>query len=335
MMRSKRMIECFALMLVLCSCWSSVNAQLNSTFYDETCPGVFSTVKAAVKQAIANETRMAASLLRLHFHDCFVNGCDGSILLDDTANFTGEKTAGANNNSVRGFDAIDSIKSQVEANCSRVVSCADILAIAARDSVVELGGPTWSVLVGRRDSTTANFSGANSNLPSPTFSLTELISAFGDQTLSVKDMIALSGGHTIGQARCTTFRSHIYNETNIDSTFATSLQGSCPFSGGDDNLSSIDVQTSTTFDNQYYVNLLSQKGLFHSDQELFNGGSADSQVTTYANNQSSFFADFAEAMVNMGNINPLTGSSGEVRTNCRKINSATINSLVNAPVVYE
>ncbi|GLJ13166.1 hypothetical protein SUGI_0206660 [Cryptomeria japonica] len=72
-MGAQRLIECFALMLVLCSCWSSVNAQLNSTFYDQTCPEVFSTVKAAVKQAIANETRMAASLLRLHFHDYFVN----------------------------------------------------------------------------------------------------------------------------------------------------------------------------------------------------------------------------------------------------------------------
>ncbi|XP_057820706.2 peroxidase 67-like, partial [Cryptomeria japonica] len=137
-MRSKKMIECFALMLVLCSCWSSVNAQLNSTFYDETCPGVFSTVKAAVKQAIANETRMAASLLRLHFHDCFVNGCNGLILLDDAVNFMGEKTAGPNNNSVRGFDVIDTIKAQVEANYSGIVSCADILAIVVRDSVILL-----------------------------------------------------------------------------------------------------------------------------------------------------------------------------------------------------
>ncbi|RLN34836.1 peroxidase 2 precursor [Panicum miliaceum] len=41
-------------------------------------------------------------------------------------------------------------------------------------------------------------------------------------------MVALSGGHTIGQAQCRFFRDHIYNDTNINSTFASSLQGSCP-----------------------------------------------------------------------------------------------------------
>ncbi|KAJ8465349.1 hypothetical protein OPV22_027901 [Ensete ventricosum] len=87
---------------------------------------------------------MGASILRLFFHDCFVNGCDGSILLDDTATFTGEKNAGPNANSVRGFDVIDTIKSNVEAACPGTVSCADILALAARDGVVLLGGPSWT-----------------------------------------------------------------------------------------------------------------------------------------------------------------------------------------------
>ncbi|KAJ8470982.1 hypothetical protein OPV22_025325 [Ensete ventricosum] len=90
---------------------------------------------------------MGASILRLFFHDCFVNGCDGSILLDDTSSFTGEKRAGPNANSVRGFEVIDTIKSNVEAACKATVSCADILALAARDGVVLLGGPTWTARV--------------------------------------------------------------------------------------------------------------------------------------------------------------------------------------------
>ena len=58
-------------------------------------------------------------------------GCDASVLLDG-----GEKTAPANTNSLRGFEVIDSIKTQLESSCPGVVSCADILSVAARDSVV-------------------------------------------------------------------------------------------------------------------------------------------------------------------------------------------------------
>lgn len=63
-------------------------------------------------------------------------GCDASVLLDDTGNFTGEKSAGPNAGSLRGFGVIDTIKALLEALCPRTVSCADILAVAARDSVV-------------------------------------------------------------------------------------------------------------------------------------------------------------------------------------------------------
>jgi peroxidase len=98
-----------------------------------------------------------------------------------------------NNGSVRGFEVIDAVKSAVEKVCPGVVSCADILAVAARDSVVILGGPSWDVKVGRRDSTTASFSGANNNIPPPTSGLANLTSLFAAQGLSKKDMVALSG----------------------------------------------------------------------------------------------------------------------------------------------
>lgn len=128
------------------------------------------------------------------------------------------------------------------------------------------------------------------------------------------------GSHTIGQASCTNFRTRIYNETNIDSTFAKSLQANCPSTGGDSNLSPLDTTTPNTFDNSYFKNLQSQKGLFHSDQQLFNNGSTDSQVNAYSTDSASFATDFANAMVKMGNLSPLTGSSGQIRTNCKKTN---------------
>ena len=133
-------------------------------------------------------------------------------------------------------------------------------------------------------------------------------------------LLSKSGSHTTGQARCLLFRNRIYNETNIDSTFAKSIQSNCPSTGGGDNLSPLDTTSPVIFDNAYFKNLVNNKGLLHSDQQLFNGGSMDSQVTDYSNNPITFNADFADVMVKMGNLSPLTGTSGEIHTNCRKVN---------------
>ena len=130
--------------------------------------------------------------------------------------------------------------------------------------------------------------------------------------------IICSGSHTIGQARYTVFRTRIYNETNIDSSFATSLKSNCPSTGSDNGLAPLDVTSPTSFDNAYFRNLISNKGLLHSDQELFNGGSTDSQVNAYKSNSASFLTDFANAIVKMGNLSPLTGTSSQIRKNCRK-----------------
>ncbi|XP_062188576.1 peroxidase 70 [Phragmites australis] len=308
--------------LVLLCLATAAKAQLSPNFYSRSCPRALATIKAAVTAAVAQETRMGASLLRLHFHDCFVQGCDASVLLNDTANFTGEQTAFPNAGSIRGLNVIDNIKAQVEAVCKQTVSCADILAVAARDSVVALGGPSWRVLLGRRDSTTANISQANSDLPAPSLDLANLTAAFAKKSLSRSDMVALSGAHTIGQAQCQNFRAHIYNDTNVNSTFATLRKANCPAASGsgDGNLAPLDVTTPTAFDNAYYGNLLVQSGLLHSDQQLFNGGPTDRLVRTYASTPRRFNRDFALAMVRMGNISPLTGTQGQIRLTCSKVN---------------
>ncbi|CAN1155746.1 Peroxidase 4 [Linum perenne] len=290
-------------------------AQLSTNFYADSCPNLLETVKCGVESAVSKETRMAASLVRLHFHDCFVNGCDGSILLEDTDSFTGEQTAAPNVGSVRGYNVIEDIKSEVEKVCPGVVSCADIVAIAARDSTVIVRGESWEVKVGRRDSKTASLDAANSGvLPAPTSSLNELIKRFQDQGLSAKDMVVLSGSHTIGVARCVS--------TNIDPSFASERRANCPLApnSGDNNLAPLDVQTPTSFDNNYFKNLIQQKGLLHSDQVLFNGGSTDSIVQSYSQNPTAFASDFAAAMIKMGDIEPLTGSQGEIRTVCSRPN---------------
>ncbi|KAI4305350.1 hypothetical protein L6164_028721 [Bauhinia variegata] len=311
--------HCYTICFFMLFCLLSLaSAQLSSDFYDSTCPKALYTIRTAVVNAVIKEHRMGASLLRLHFHDCF--GCDASVLLDDTSSFKGEKSASANSGSLRGFEVIDSIKTQLETICPGTVSCADILAVAARDAVLTLAGPSWTVGLGRRDSTSASLDAANKDIPSPRLDLLDLISAFAKKGFSTKEMVALSGAHTIGQARCQMFRTRVHNETNIDSDFATSLKPNCPSTGGDNTLSPLDATSPVFFDNAYFKNLVKRKGLLHSDQQLFNGGSADSQVTAYSTDPATFSADFANAMVKMANLKPLTGKDGQIRTNCHKIN---------------
>ncbi|PWA81752.1 hypothetical protein CTI12_AA183790 [Artemisia annua] len=323
-MASSKIISFAQVASVLCLMSITSSGQLTHDFYSESCPSVFEAVGSVVQDAVSREKRMGASLLRLHFHDCFVNGCDGSVLLDDTPSFTGEKTAGPNANSARGFDVIDDVKSKVEEVCPGVVSCADVLAIAALESVVALGGPAWEIKLGRRDSRTASLSAADGGvIPPPSSTLSNLINQFQAQGLSVKDLVALSGAHTIGQARCTTFRARVHNDTNIDTSFARSLQSNCPLPTGlgDNNLAPLDVRSPTHFDNSYFRNLITEKGLLTSDQQLYSGGATDFFVEQYSQNPESFHEDFAAAMIKMGDISPLTGSNGEIRTNCRVVNS--------------
>lgn len=57
------------------------SAQLSSNYYASTCPTALSVTRNVVVNAVVKEHRMGASLLRLHFHDCFVNACSLSLSL--------------------------------------------------------------------------------------------------------------------------------------------------------------------------------------------------------------------------------------------------------------
>ncbi|BAT96462.1 Peroxidase 53 [Vigna angularis] len=306
--------------------------QLSATFYSSTCSNVSTIVRNSVQQALTSDSRIAASLTRLHFHDCFVDGCDGSILLDVGGNITqSEKDAAPNANSVRGYDVIDSIKSTVESSCPGVVSCADILALAAESSVSLSEGPSWTVLLGRRDSLTANQAGANTSLPSPFESLANITSKFSAVGLDTTDLVALSGAHTFGRSQCQFFSQRLFDfngtgnpDSTLNTTYLSTLQQNCPQNGNGATLNDLDLSTPDTFDNDYFTNLLIHKGLLQTDQELFStdGASTISIVNNFANNQTAFFEAFAQSMINMGNINPLTGTQGEIRSDCKKVNGS-------------
>ncbi|XP_004135694.2 peroxidase P7 [Cucumis sativus] len=296
----------------------SANAELSSHFYSKSCPRLKWIVRAGMAKAVNRDKRMGASMLRMFFHDCFVNGCEASVLLDDTPTMRGEKNAFPNRNSLRGFEVIDDIKTEVEAACKETVSCADILALAARDGADLLGGP-FGMYAWSKDSRTASESEANNNLPAPSSNLSTLISMFAVKGFNANEMTAMSGAHTIGMGQCQFFRTRIYNDTNINSAFAAQRRANCPLNGGDSNLAPLD-STDIKFDNKYFIDLINQCGLFHSDQELSNGGSQDALVRTYSMNSITFRKDFENAMIKMGNLSPASGTITEIRKNCRVVN---------------
>ncbi|XP_059637012.1 peroxidase 9 [Cornus florida] len=302
---------------------------LSPEFYQFSCPQANDIVISVLEKAIAKEPRMAASLLRLHFHDCFVQGCDASVLLDDTSNMASEKRSGPNQNSLRGFEVIDEIKAKLEAACPRTVSCADILALAARGSTVLSGGPNWELPLGRRDSKTASLSGSNANIPPPNSTIQNLLTLFNRQGLNEVDLVALSGSHTIGVARCVTFKQRLYNQNGnnqpdetLERTYYFGLKSVCPRSGGDNNISPLDFGSPVRFDNAYFKLILWGKGLLTSDEVLLTGnvGNTRELVKSYADDEGLFFSQFAKSMVRMGNISPLTANNGEIRKNCRRAN---------------
>ncbi|RLN40117.1 hypothetical protein C2845_PM01G08480 [Panicum miliaceum] len=186
-------------------------APLCAEYYDRTCPGVHRVVRRVLKKAHEADARIYASLTRLHFHDCFVQGCDGSILLDNSFSIVSEKFATPNNNSARGCPVVDAVKAALEEACPGIVSCADILAIAAKISVELSGGPRWRVPLGWRDGATANITAAN-DLPSPFDNLTALQHKFGAVGLdATADLVALSGAHTFGRVQCQFVAPRLYN----------------------------------------------------------------------------------------------------------------------------
>ncbi|XP_061340714.1 peroxidase 11 [Gastrolobium bilobum] len=312
---------------------------LTLDYYASTCPTIFDIVKKEMECAVLSDPRNAALILRLHFHDCFIQvhswsqGCDGSVLLDDTVTLKGEKKADTNIHSLKGFGLVDRIKNLVESECPGIVSCADVLTIAARDAVILVGGPYWDVPVGRKDSITASFELANTNLPTPNESLLSIISKFLYQGLSVTDMVALSGAHTIGMARCQNFRSRIYTDFEstsvknpISESHLNNLKSICPpIGGGDNNISALDYVTPNLFDNSYYQLLLNREGLLNSDQEMYSsvfGIETRELVKKYAADPLAFFQQFSYSMVKMGNItNSESFITGEVRKNCRFVNT--------------
>ncbi|XP_052148985.1 peroxidase 5-like [Oryza glaberrima] len=300
-------------------------AQLQVGYYDTLCPAAEIIVQEEVSKAVSGNPGMAAGLVRLHFHDCFVRGCDASVLLDSTQGNRAEKDAPPNT-SLRGFEVIDSAKSRLETACFGVVSCADVLAFAARDALALVGGNAYQVPGGRRDGNVSVAQETNGNLPPPSANVAQLNQMFGAKGLTQAEMVALSGAHTIGVSHCSSFSNRLYSsgpnagqDPSMDPSYVAALTTQCPQQQGQPaaGMVPMDAVTPNAFDTNYYAAIVANRGLLSSDQALLADQTTAAQVVGYTNNPDSFQTDFAAAMVKMGSIGVLTGNAGTIRTNCR------------------
>ncbi|KAK3032427.1 hypothetical protein RJ639_037154, partial [Escallonia herrerae] len=296
-------------------CWC-VQGQLKVGFYSQTCPSAESIVTSLVKEATTVNPRIPAILLRLHFHDCFVEGCDGSILVDNVED--PERKAFANQG-VDGFGEIETAKSQLEAKCPGVVSCADIVALAARDAVnLQSGGPFYQVETGRRDGRVCNESLA-AEIPDVNESIQVLKSKFMKKGLSDEELVLLSGAHTIGSTACFFMTTRLYNfngnnasDPSINPRFLEELKAKCP-TNGDANLRiPLDNVSSQTFDARIFRDIRDGFAVIASDARLYDDNITKRIVDSYVGG-SSFLQDFPKAMVKMGQIGVKTGLMGEIR----------------------
>ncbi|AES94579.1 putative peroxidase [Medicago truncatula] len=305
------------------------HAQLSRHHYKNSCPNVENIVREAVKKKFHQTFTTVPATLRLFFHDCFVQGCDGSILVSSTPHNRAERDHPDNLSLAGdGFDTVIQAKAAVDAVplCQNKVSCADILAMATRDVIALAGGPYYEVELGRFDGLRSKDSDVNGKLPEPGFNLNQLNTLFKHHGLTQTEMIALSGAHTVGFSHCNKFTNRVYNfkttsrvDPTLDLKYAAQLKSMCPRNVDPRVAVDMDPVTPHAFDNVYFKNLQKGKGLFTSDQVLFTDSRSKAAVNAFASSNKIFHANFVAAMTKLGRVGVKNSHNGNIRTDCSVI----------------
>ncbi|KAJ8428117.1 hypothetical protein Cgig2_000889 [Carnegiea gigantea] len=303
-------------------------------FYDGKCSSsvdVEAIIAEQTQEEFKNDPTILPALLRMQFHDCFVHGCDASILIDGQST---EKTAGPNG-SVRGYEFIEAVKATLEEQCPGVVSCADIIAVATKE-LIRLGqGLDYPVQTGRRDGLVSR--AQDVNLPSPDMTASEAAAFFDARGFSAEEMVALLGCHTVGITHCNFFQERINPgsgkfDRNMDPRLRSQLIALCQNGPGTPTRLNQDPTNENTVDNTFYGQLLANRGILPVDQDLSRDSETRRFVLGMAGNNTLFNIKLANAMIKLQAFEVLTAASSTARMHGLAVGPRSGPSLAPSPL---
>ncbi|KAG5002960.1 hypothetical protein AAZX31_10G048600 [Glycine max] len=315
---------CFLLLLLLAH-FHLGQSQVELNYYSKSCPKAEEIIKEQVTQLYNKHGNTAVSWVRNLFHDCVVKSCDASLLLATVSDVVSEQ-ASDRSFGMRNFKYVNTIKAAVEKECPLTVSCADIVALSARDGIALLGGPSIEMKTGRKDSKESYATEVEALIPNHNDSMSSVLSRFQAIGIDVEATVALLGAHSVGRVHCKNLVHRLY--PTVDSTLnpahAEYLKRRCPTPNPDPKAvlySRNDLKTPMIIDNNYYKNILQHKGLLIVDEELATDPITAPYVQKMANDNDYFNQQFSRAILLLSETNPLTGDEGEIRKDCRYLNA--------------
>lgn len=311
---------------LICVCPSQAASEgLSYGYYSGTCSNVEDIVKEQVNKIYYIHGNSAISFTRNVFHDCAVQGCDGSLLLDSTPGHVSEKES-ERNFGMRNFKYVNVIKKEVEKACPGVVSCADIIVLSGRDGVAMLGGPHFEVKTGRKDTRemTTSTDADTYLLPHDT-DVNAFLDSMATLNINTAQAVALIGAHTVGRTHCKHLVTRLYPEVDptLNANYSSYLKMRCPSPTPDPKAvkySRNDPVTPMKFDNNYYKNVMKMKGLLKLDNALYLDPRTKPYVEKMAEDNNYFYEQFIEGMSILTEHKVLTGSQGEIRKHCQWVN---------------
>ncbi|KAA3463872.1 peroxidase 21-like isoform X1 [Gossypium australe] len=292
------------LLLTLLSQFYSVESELQLNYYAESCPNA----EEIIKQQLL----------------CGMQSCDASLLLRRVKGMESEQESDRSFG-MRNFKYINTIKEAVEKECPMTVSCADIVALSARDGIVMLGGPRIEMRSGRKDSKQSYLTEVQNTIPNHNDTIDLVLARFQSIGIDTPGTVALLGAHSVGRVHCVNLVHRLYPtvDPTLDPEHAEYLKRRCPTPDPDPKAvlySRNDLETPMILDNMYYKNLLRHMGLLMVDQQLTSHPLTSPLVEKMAADNGYFHDQFARAVLLLSENNPLNEDQGEIRKDCRYVN---------------